>query len=147
MICPICKENFTPGRADQTSCGKDTCRQSVSRLKAKGDYVSKGVTMKSTPEEKAKANWCNVCTPEEWRTQTDICDRQAEQAAWTEIYNNYSAEELAAAGIKPPVWKKRFKTNKEVINSTIADLDKKGLFITTLDKLANPEPEDYSKWK
>ena len=160
MICLICGTEFTPKRSDAKFCS-EACKQKNKRnsimpgeeevpVVAETAEPQKNISVTSTQHN---TRWDKVCTEEEWKKYPNMCDTKARKAALTELYDRFTAEELANAGVRPPQWKKTFSTYAEAKASLEETMRELGLepsiqgYWNTPNKHVKEGKEDYSTWK
>ena len=102
---------------------------------------------------KHDAKWGDVCTVEEWKRYPSFCENKAQATALYQLYDNFTSEELAKQGIRPPKWKKFHKTHAEAVEAYKTmmsdmklDLNTQGFWITP-DKNIVEGKIDYKTWK
>ena len=89
---------------------------------------------------KHDTRWDKVCTEEQWLKSPNLCETKAQHAAMVELYDSFTAEQLAAANVRPPKWKQYYKTYAEMRLALKDDMSK-------YDLIDVHEVIDYSKWK
>lgn len=163
-ICQQCGIEFEPARSDQ-KFHNNACKQANKRGKMKEEATDvaivtevapskpiepvathKGASM--TAEEKSKDRWGDVCTLEEWKQYPKMCENKAQAKALIFLYDSFTAEQLANAGILPPKWKQFHATyaeSKESLDGLMKGIgmekDDRGIWVT------KPRNIDYSTWK
>ena len=95
----------------------------------------------------------NVCTTKEWKEYHALCENKAQAKALHNLYDNFSAKELVEAGIRPPKWKRHYKTHAEALIGLQTAMKELNLALNTEGFWVTPEKGvedgkiDYSTWK
>jgi len=170
-VCQHCKNEFSAERTTAKFCS-DRCRKlafqnrevsvpmdakisvpvsvlSVPKVTVPEVSVPK-VTVNSSPEDKAKGKWGEVCSLEEWKKYPAMCENKAQQKALCELYSSFTAKELFDNGFLPPAWKKDYATYQEAMSGLNKTMEELGLVKTKfrgVDMFLTEKQIDYSKWK
>ena len=151
--CIQCNNEFEAARDTAKYCS-DACRVAYNRdhsevlptvdIKPEPQKIAavseKVASANRLAEKRAADKWGGVCSLEQWKLYPNMCETKAQAKAVHDLYDTYSAEELAAAGVLPPKWKKNYKTYAEMRAALTEDMAKFKLI--DLD-----EKIDYSTWK